>query len=85
MPFSVNQYWPVQRLYVLEDGNDHETLRNFKNGICEVILLNVADIPDSLPGLTQAQTQRGRQVKVLKCYDGKGLEVVCHPQGGRML
>ena len=66
-------------------GNDHEILRNLKNGICNVILLNVAEIPDSLPGLARAQTQRGRQVKVLKRYDGKGVEDVCHPQGGRML
>ena len=24
-------------------------------------------------------------MKVLKRYDGKGVEEVCHPQGGRML
>jgi len=85
MPYAVNQYWPVQRLYPLEDGNDHKILRNFKNGISDVIVLKVVDIPYSLPGLTQAETQRGRQVKVLKCYDGKGVEDVCRPQGGRML
>jgi hypothetical protein len=65
-------------------GTDDEILRNLKNGICDVILLNVAEIPDSLPGLARAQTQSGRQVKVLKHYDGKGVEDVCHPQGGRM-
>jgi hypothetical protein len=69
-------------LYPLEGGNDQEILRNLKNGICDVILLNVVEIPDFLP---QAQTQRGRQVKVLKCCDGKDGEDVCHPQGGRML
>lgn len=85
MPYAVNQYWPVQRLYPLEDGSDHLILRNLKNGICDVILLNVVEILDSLPGLAQAQTQRGRQVKVLKCCDGEDVEDVCHPQGGRML
>jgi hypothetical protein len=41
MPYAVNQYWPVQRLYLLEDGNDGEILRNFINGICDVILQNL--------------------------------------------
>jgi len=40
-------------LYLLEVGDDHEILRNLKHGFCAV-LPNEADIPDVLPGPTQA-------------------------------
>jgi hypothetical protein len=46
MSYAINHYWPLQRLCPLEDVNDNEILRNLKNGICNVVLLNVTDIPD---------------------------------------
>lgn len=40
LSYAINHYWPVQSLYLLEDGSGNEMLRNLKNGICDVILLN---------------------------------------------
>jgi hypothetical protein len=68
---------PVQRLYPLEVRDHPEILRNFKKLPCDVPLPNVVEIPAASTGPTQARTRRGRLVK--------GVEDVCHPQGGRML
>jgi len=40
-------------LYLLDGGDDHEILRNLKYGF-SAVLPNGADIPDVLPGPTQA-------------------------------
>jgi len=52
----------------LEVGDDHGILRNLKRGFC-ALLPNGADIPDALPGPTQARTQKRRQAKVPTCFE----------------
>jgi hypothetical protein len=50
---------PVQRLYPLEVGHDHEILKSLKIGCCDVPLSNVVEVPDASMGPTQARTRRG--------------------------